>query len=305
MRHTLISLLSCGCLFLWLTGQAPGQVPDAPHTELNDFNREGPLSWSEWAPRRELQPICSVDATQTRSAHPSLAISGAGNPAEFGGWSYPIHGIREGRFYRLTAFFKTDSVPDEARQVVARLDWLNAAGSRVGQPDYAFVTSRQGDWTRLTLSVPAPPGASAVKLQLCLGWAPQGTVWWNDLSFQEDTPPKPRRVRLGTICLHPHNEPDNLGAYLRSLDAIAADKPDIVCLGEELLVEGNSRTYLSAAEEIPGPSTRLLGEKARRYGMYIVAGLTEKAGPLVYNTAVLIDRPVSYTHLTLPTIYSV
>jgi predicted amidohydrolase len=63
-----------------------------------------------------------------------------------------------------------------------------------------------------------------------------------------------------------------------------------VCLGEEILLEGNSRTYAGAAEAIPGPSTSRLGERARRYGMYIVAGLTERDGRGVYNTAVLIDR---------------
>jgi predicted amidohydrolase len=97
-------------------------------------------------------------------------------------------------------------------------------------------------------------------------------------------------VRIGTVSLHPRNDPDNLGACLRALDRIAQDKPDIVCLGEEILVEGSSRAYVDAAEPIPGPSTGRLGEKARKYGMYIVAGLTERDGRFVYNTAVLIDR---------------
>jgi predicted amidohydrolase len=97
-------------------------------------------------------------------------------------------------------------------------------------------------------------------------------------------------VRIGTVSLHPHHNPDNVGAYLHAIDEIAKEKPDIVCLGEEILNEGDSKTYLETAETIPGPSTRRLGESARTHGMYIVAGLIERDGPGAYNTCVLIDR---------------
>ena len=174
--------------------------------------------------------------------------------------------------------------------MVARLDWLDAQGARAGEPDYAYETRAEGEWTRVTLGVPAPPNAAGVRIELSLGWAPQGTVWWDDITFGEAPPNLPRWVRVGTVSLHPRNNPDNLGAYLRELDRIGPEKPDIVCLGEEILMEGASKPYVSVAEEIPGPSTRRLGEKARKYGMYVVAGLTERAGNAVYNTAVLIDR---------------
>jgi predicted amidohydrolase len=77
---------------------------------------------------------------------------------------------------------------------------------------------------------------------------------------------------------------------LDAIDEIAKDKPDIVCLGEEILTEGTSKSYSSIAEPIPGPSTKRIGAKARQYHMYIVAGLTEQVGSEIYNTAVLIDR---------------
>jgi predicted amidohydrolase len=97
-------------------------------------------------------------------------------------------------------------------------------------------------------------------------------------------------VRVGTVSLHPRNDPDNVGAFLRQLDEIAKEKPDIVCLGEEIKNEGVSLDYLAKAEPIPGPSTARLGESARKYGMYIVAGLIERDGRAAYNTCVLIDR---------------
>ena len=247
--------------------------------------------WTVWAPRDLIRPRCYVDVSPVPPARPVLAVMGNGNPGECGGWERTEAGIVPGRYYRLSARYRTQQVPDEQRQVVARLDWQDGSGRRVGEPDYAYETSAEGTWTRVSMAVPAPAGASQVRIELWLCWAPQGTVWWDGVTLGEAQEPPPRVVRLGTISLHPHGSAqENLAAYLQALDEIAADKPDIVCLGEEILLEGSSRSYAGAAEPIPGPSTRLLGEKARKYSMYIVAGLTESAGKLDYNTAVLIDR---------------
>ena len=281
-----------GCLFALLAVACPAEPATALRVEFRDFGKEGGTApgWTAWAPRPEIQPRCFVDMVRFRSAPDSLAISGNGNASEYGGWARTVAGITPGRYYRLTAHYTTQSVPDEKRQVVARLDWLDASGLRVGQPDYAYKTVPDGSWRIVTLTVPAPAQAASVKLEFALGWAPGGTVWWDDIVLEETARPAPRPVRIATISLHPRNDPDNLGAFLHEVDRIAGDKPDIVCLGEEILDEGNSRTYLAAAEDIPGPSTRRIGEAARRHGMYIVAGLIERDRGAIYNTAVLIDR---------------
>ena len=44
------------------------------------------------------------------------------------------------------------------------------------------------------------------------------------------------------------------------------------------------------AEPIPGKRSEYLGALAKQYDMYIVAGLTERDGDKLYNTAVLIDN---------------
>ena len=58
------------------------------------------------------------------------------------------------------------------------------------------------------------------------------------------------------------------------------------------------------AEPIPGPSTKYFGELAKRHQLYIVAGLLEREGPLVYNVAALIgpdgDLVGKYRKVTLP-----
>jgi predicted amidohydrolase len=292
MRVPLLIPVLGACVLASVPGVCPGQSADRLPLELNTFSKDGQTAagWTAWAPRDEIRPRCYVDTVHFRSAPDALAISGNGNPAEYGGWFYQVNGLRAGQFYRLTAYYRTQAVPHEMRQVVARLDWQDDHGKRVGQPDYAYETSVDGDWRRVTLCVPAPPQAAGARIELSLGWAAEGTVWWDDIRIEEAPPPPARWVRVGTVSLHTHNNPDNVGAYLKALDEIAKEKPDIVCLGEEILVEGNWIPYASAAEEIPGPSTRRLGDCARKYGMYIVAGLTERAGTVDYNTAVLIDR---------------
>ena len=281
-----------GCLVATLAAPCRAESEGRLRLEWNTFSKEGRTAagWTSWAARDEIQPLCSVDTAHFRSGPDALAIAGNGNPAEYGGWVCTAPGIKAGHYYRLRAYYRTQSVPDARRQVVARLDWRDSNGGRVGQPDYAFEETADGDWTCVTLSVPAPPMSTTVRIELSLGWAPRGTVWWDDITLEETEPLPARWVRVGTISLHPKDDPDNLGAFLRAIDQISRDQPDIVCLGEEILVEGNSRSYASVAEPIPGPSTSRLGEKARQYHLYIVAGLTEREGGVVYNAAVLIDR---------------
>ena len=265
--------------------------------ELSDFGGSGHTGhlegWQAWAPRTDLQPHCYVDNAQFRSPPTALAISGNGKAAEYGGWSYRASSIQSGRHYRLTAHYRTKAVSHEQLRVVARLDWQDASQKRVGYPDYAYVSQPAGDWKKLTLEAPAPEDATAVSIELTLGWSPEGTVWWDDISLEEIPTPRPRLVRIGSVSLRPRqtgSKEGSLNAFLKALDEVAVGKPDVVCLGEGITLIGHSSGYDSLAEPIPGPTTERLGAKARQHHMYIVAGVYEREGDVLYNTAVLIDR---------------
>jgi predicted amidohydrolase len=264
---------------------------------LNDFSSENhttpPSGWRVWAQREEIQPRCYIDSTQYRSAPDALAISGNSNAAEYGGWSYQLTNVQGGRFYRLVAYYRTQWVQHEELQIVVRLDWRDGNDHRVGQPDYAYTVGQEGDWKKLTMQVPAPEKASHANLELALAWSPQGTVWWDDITFEEAPALPDRIVRIGSVGLRPRDtgsKEGSVNAFLQALDRVGTDKPDIVCLGEGITKVGNGENYVTLAEPIPGPTTERLSEKARRYHMYIVAGLFEREGNAVYNTAVLIDR---------------
>jgi predicted amidohydrolase len=68
----------------------------------------------------------------------------------------------------------------------------------------------------------------------------------------------------------------------------ARRKADLVVLGETLTYVGLGKSYADVAEPIPGPSTEYFGRLAREHNLYIVPGLLERDGHLVYNVAVLI-----------------
>lgn len=68
----------------------------------------------------------------------------------------------------------------------------------------------------------------------------------------------------------------------------AVQNADLVCLPESLTYYNSGKSLAELAEPIPGPASKHFGQLARQHDLYIVAGLTERAGTTVYNTAVLL-----------------
>ncbi|MDP6040059.1 MAG: carbon-nitrogen hydrolase family protein, partial [Candidatus Latescibacteria bacterium] len=64
---------------------------------------------------------------------------------------------------------------------------------------------------------------------------------------------------------------------------------DVVLLPECLDVGWTFPEAPQLAQTIPGSCSDRLGDAAQKYGVYVVGGLTERAGDRVYNTAVLIS----------------
>jgi predicted amidohydrolase len=65
---------------------------------------------------------------------------------------------------------------------------------------------------------------------------------------------------------------------------------DVVLLPEGITVVGTGKTPADVAETVPGPTTAKLGELAAKKNAYVVAGLYERDGVAIYNTAVFLDR---------------
>jgi predicted amidohydrolase len=249
--------------------------------------------WKTWAQREEISPRFWVDREVSLEGGSSLAISGDRNPAAHGRWEKTVPGIEGESWYRLTANFKAEGVPYERQHVVVRLDWLDVGGNRAGQPDYLTKNTKHGEWRQTTGTFQSPKQARAVKIELHLAWSPNGTVWWDDISLEKVSKPKGRPVTLAAVFHRPQGSKspqESVRQFCQMLERAAEEKPDIVCLPEAINMIGTGLSYVEAAEPVPGPSTKALGIVAKRHRFYVVAGLLERDGDSVCNTAVLLNR---------------
>jgi len=260
--------------------------------EAKDWPSDGG-DWRTWSQRDEISPKFWVDEKVFLKGKSSLAISGGGNPAANGRWEKIVSGIKGEKSYRLTAHYQAKDVAYERQHVIVRLDWLNSKGNRVEQPDYLTELTKEREWKRTEGTFQSPKNARAVRIELTLAWSPKGTVWWDNIRLAEVSQPKGRKVTIATVFCRPRGSKssrENIRQFCEMLELAAKDHPDIVCLPEAMNMVGTRLSYVEAAEPIPGPSTKALGEVAKRFRFYVVAGLLERDGSNVFNTAVLIGR---------------
>jgi predicted amidohydrolase len=221
-----------------------------------------------------------------------MAISGNSNAAVFGGWQCDSPNIEAGKWYRLRAYYRTEGAVNDQLQIVPRLDWVRADGKRAGQPEYAYRTRPEGEWTLVEVEAPAPERTVAVRIQLFLQNAPHATVWWDDVTLEQIPAPAPRPVAVAAVNFRPHNTGSAQESVRRFVQAVdpAVKQADIIVLPEGITIVGTGESYADVAETVPGPTTTTLGELARRKNSYIAAGIYEREGGAIYNTSILIDR---------------
>jgi len=252
-----------------------------------------PAGWSAWSHRPESMPRTFVDTQVSRGGRGSLAVNGQSNVAAYGGWRKHVTGLQGGDWLRLRAFYKAESVAAENWQIVARLDWQNAAGQRSGEPAYVPWTQPQGEWSELQSEAQAPAGTASVYVELFLANAPQGTVWWDDVSLERIPAPPARKVNVATVNFRPQTSTgreENIHLFLAAIAKSVPANADVILLPEGITIVGTGKSYQEVAEPIPGPTTRALSAVAKARKAYIAAGIYEQEGHVLYNTAVLLDR---------------
>ncbi len=254
-----------------------------------------PIRWTTWAARPEIAPRTFVahDSSRSRGDAGSLAVAAEGNPAAYGGWEGLVADIQPEKWYRFSAHYQAEGLTDESLQFVARLDWSEASGKRAGRPDYAYTVTDEGGWRRVRLEAPAPAEAAAVKIQLFLFHSANGRVWWDEVSLAPIETPSPRLVRVASVNLQPRKTGSrevSVGRFLDVVESRVPEEADIILLPEGITVVGTGKSYSEVAEPIPGPTTRALAEAARAKKAYLAAGIYERDGQAIYNTAVLLDR---------------
>ena len=266
-----------------------------------------PEGWEIAAPRDEIRPAFSYDPKGGPNHHGSFVIV---HDAREGldGWfqkSFPVTG---GECYRFQAVRKTRGVKVPRRSALTRVVWSDAAGRVVSadvpddqakelghvptaEPDYPVdgATDAHG-WTTVSGVYRAPAKATRAVVELHLQWAPKGHIEWSEVEFAQTSPPPPRKVRLAAVHYKPTGKSvrQNCEEYAPLLAEAAAQKADLVVLGETVPSRGVHGKLEELAEPVPGPSTDYFGELARKHHLHIVLSLHERVGHLVYNTAVLL-----------------
>lgn len=266
----------------------------------DSFSPDAP-GWETASQRPEISPEFSVDLNKSMTGSGSLCIYGASNNAVRGCWRKVVEGVEGGAFYQLSAAFSADGVAQTNFAVFARLEWRDNRGAMIGNTrEYALEqeTTASG-WHLVQATRQAPDNAVAVALELYLSQEPQARVWWDNISLIQIPALPERKVRLATANIRPGGN-SSVAETVAEFCAVAAKAgeqgADIVCLGEGVNMigvgqpGGRASGYSDIAEPIPGPTTRALGEVAKKHGMYIVAALGERENQAIYNTAVLIGR---------------
>jgi predicted amidohydrolase len=261
--------------------------------------------WRAYAAREEIAPRSFSE----RDAHGGLrlGLAGRGDDAVDGRWVREAR-VLPGRTYAFGAAYRAQGVASPARSVLARLVWLDAAGLATRPMEYPVAGPADSDgWTPLSGVYRAPETAAGARLELHLRWTANGEVLWRDAALREAPLPGPRRVTLAAIYHRPRgtaSPADSRERFARLVEEAAAKGADIVCLPEGITTVGNGLAYAEAAEPVPGPSTAFLGSLAKRLKVWIVAGIFEREGARVYNTAVLVARDGSlagrYRKMALP-----
>ena len=250
--------------------------------------------WKFESARKEIAPVSKIDKEKTLNGSPTLLLAGGGKKHADGHW-YKVVNVEPGSHFAFQSYFTTSRVEEPNRSVLARIIWQNESGQIVGEPEYpaTLLDKKKEGWSIIQQTYKVPEKAKKAKLELQYRWDADGMVHFGDVSFQPTATPAPRIVRLASVHLRPvksKSSQENLEKFAVQIAKAADQKADIVCLPEGMTLVGTQLNYLSSSELVPGPTTKFLGELSKKYHMYIVAGILEREGEVIYNTAVLLDR---------------
>jgi predicted amidohydrolase len=293
--------------FLLATLAACPLVAAPPPQADSEAHGPNPLGWKAASPREEIRPHFSFDSRGGPSSDGSLVIAADEREGLSGWWqkSFPIVG---GQFYRFHAQRKVQNVKVARRSAVVRIIWQDDKGKPVpmsepavtgylkgwaGTAEAEHPTDKETDaqgWTEVSDTYRTPPDAKQAIVELHLQWAPSARIEWSNIALTKTEPPTGRKARLASVHFRPSGRSPqaNCEEFAPLIDQAAEQHADLVVLGETLTLYGTGKSFAEIAEPVPGPSTEYFGALAKKHGLYIVAGLLERDGHLIFNVAVLL-----------------
>jgi predicted amidohydrolase len=307
---------------LAVVAMPPAVVPGEAKAN-GDSVAGAPAGWTVHSPRNEIRPLFVYQPGGGKDRRGAWVIEADGRDG-LQGWWQKTCSVQGGRYYRFSVLRRTTGVSVPRRSIFVRIHFRDAEGRPVvhdepTQTSYLPGTIAQAEpehpadgvadaegWTEVSGTYRAPSRAARAVLELHFRWT-GGRVEWSNLSFETVAAPKGRKVRLATVHFIPSGKKtpaDNCRLFAPLVADAARQKADLVVLGETLTWCGTGLKMADAAEPVPGPSTEYFGQLAKQHNLHLVAGLVEREGHLIYNTAALIgpDGKLAgkYRKVTLP-----
>jgi predicted amidohydrolase len=263
---------------------AANLVHNGSFTEVN--GESTPAGW-EVVRAEGMPPVVevAVDRQVRRGESPCVRLRGTDGDTGVARLRQELKAAQGGKSYRVSAWVRHQGVAELRRSIGLRLRW------RWRVEEYATPVARDGEWERWERVVRVAAGAEEIVAELMLQWT-GGTVWFADVRVEE-VPTIQRKLRVASVYWRPQSRSAvdaNLSQFCALVDRAADAGADLVCLPETLLGIGTGGPGPVDALPIPGPATEAFGERARARKLWICAGLSEREGRRIYNSAVLIDR---------------
>ena len=296
-----IAICRVALMFLILGADSTGNEASAAQGD------KAPEGWTAGASRDEIRPTLTYNAKGGRDGKGAFVILQDEREGLHGYWqkTFPVKG---GEYVHFQAWRKiNDSVLVPRQSASVRILWRDAQGKNVPQDEPAAAgyligwsptseaehpTDKQTDnhgWTEVSETYRVPSKATQAIVSLNGQWAPNGIIEWSQISFESVPQPKSRLVRLASVHHRPTGKSaeENCREFAPFIEQAAAQKVDLIVLGETITVVNTNKSFVETAEPVPGPSTDYFGQLAKRHDMYIVVPILERDKHLVYNVTVL------------------
>jgi len=274
--------------------------------------------WTEESPRKEISP----EFEQTKDE----LILRAPEKEGIHGWFQSKIPVEGGSLVRFSVERLAKNIDYPRRSCAVRIEWQGEKGKAVtsphpvnpvyfgkgegsAKPDYPRDRSTDSDgWVKVEDEFKVPDDAVTAVVQLHLRWAPGGELRWRNFRLEPIDQLTSRKVTLAAVHLNlpgsGRTVAENRELFQPLIEEAAGKNADLVVLPELLTCKGVTHDYASVAEPVPGPTTEYFGALAKKHDCYIVVGLPERSGHLVYNVAALMGPDGKlvgkYRKVTLP-----
>lgn len=261
-----------------------------------------PDGWTFSSPRDVLRPGFSVITGECQGRR--LKLFSKGDRYAIGCWTGRVE-LEKGRWYRASVrvSFKNIDNPDLSVYALVAQHLLRPR-TAWREETLLEVEFRHDDSEK-----------NGDLIALYIRSTENGSIEWYDPQVIEIPVPKHQTARIASIKF---GKVDLSGGITLAeqrerikvwLNEVGSLKPDLVIMTEFCQIDGvekhEYKSYDYFSEHVPGgPTSRILSEVAREHGMYIIAGMVERRGFYLFNTAVIFDRKGNFigqydkTHLT-------